>query len=42
MSSRLGHASPEITVRVYAHAMKEEETDLSFLGEIAIFFDIYG
>jgi len=31
VSSQLGHASPEITLRVYAHAMKEEETDLSFL-----------
>ncbi|MFP6579315.1 MAG: hypothetical protein VCC02_05870 [Myxococcota bacterium] len=23
--------NPELTLRVYAHAMKEEETDLSFL-----------
>ncbi len=31
VSSQLGHASPELTLRVYAHAMREEETDLSFL-----------
>ena len=31
VSGQLGHASPEITLRVYAHAMKEEETDLAFL-----------
>ncbi len=30
-ASQLGHANPELTLRVYAHAMKEEETDLSFL-----------
>ncbi len=28
---RLGHANPELTLRVYAHALREEETDLSFL-----------
>ena len=31
MASQLGHANPELTLRVYAHAMREEETDLSFL-----------
>jgi integrase len=31
VSNQLGHASPETTLRVYAHALSEEETDLSFL-----------
>ncbi len=31
VASQLGHASPELTLRVYAHAMREEEADLSFL-----------
>ncbi|MAJ61817.1 MAG: hypothetical protein CBC48_18960 [bacterium TMED88] len=31
VASQLGHASPEFTLRVYAHALREEETDLSFL-----------
>ncbi len=31
VASQLGHANPELTLRVYAHAMREEETDLSFL-----------
>ncbi len=31
VSSQLGHASPELTLRVYAHVMREEESDLSFL-----------
>jgi len=26
----LGHADPALTLRVYAHALREEETDLSF------------
>ena len=26
----LGHADPSLTLRVYAHAMPSEETDLSF------------
>jgi site-specific recombinase XerD len=26
----LGHADPALTLRVYAHAMREEETDLRF------------
>jgi len=26
----LGHADPALTLRVYAHAMRDEETDLSF------------
>jgi hypothetical protein len=26
-----GHADPAFTLRVYAHAMREEESDLSFL-----------
>jgi integrase len=28
---QLGHANPELTLRVYAHALREEETDLGFL-----------
>ena len=31
VASQLGHANPELTLRVYAHALREEETDLSFL-----------
>ena len=31
VASQLGHANPELTLRVYAHAMRKEETDLSFL-----------
>jgi len=31
VAHQLGHASPELTLRVYAHAMRSEETDLSFL-----------
>ena len=31
MQSQLGHKNPEVTLRVYAHALREEETDLSFL-----------
>ena len=31
MASQLGHANPELTLRVYAHALREEEADLSFL-----------
>ena len=27
----MGHGSPEFTLRVYAHALREEEEDLSFL-----------
>jgi hypothetical protein len=27
---RLGHADPALTLRVYAHAMRGDETDLSF------------
>ncbi len=27
----LGHADPALTLRVYAHALREEENDLSFL-----------
>ena len=26
----LGHADPAFTLRVYAHAMRDEESDLSF------------
>ncbi len=26
----MGHADPALTLRVYAHAMRNEETDLSF------------
>ena len=31
VASRLGHTNRELTLRVYAHALREEETDLSFL-----------
>jgi len=31
VAEQLGHASPELTLRVYAHVLREEETDLSFL-----------
>ena len=31
VAEQLGHANPEMTLRVYAHAMREEESDLSFL-----------
>jgi len=31
VASQLGHANAELTLRVYAHALREEETDLSFL-----------
>lgn len=30
VADQLGHADPALTMRVYAHAMREEETDLSF------------
>jgi hypothetical protein len=29
--AQLGHSNPELTLRVYAHALREEEGDLSFL-----------
>ncbi len=31
MASQLGHARPDLTLRVYAHALREEEVDLSLL-----------
>ncbi|MEE9606448.1 MAG: tyrosine-type recombinase/integrase [Myxococcota bacterium] len=31
VASQLGHSNPELTLRVYTHALREEETDLSFL-----------
>ena len=31
VASQLGHANPELTLRNYAHALREEESDLSFL-----------
>ena len=31
VASQLGHANPELTLRVYAHALREEEADLGFL-----------
>jgi len=34
VASQLGHADPAFTLRVYAHAMRSEETDLGFLDEI--------
>ncbi len=30
VGDQLGHSDPALTLRVYAHAMREEETDLSF------------
>ena len=30
VADQLGHADPALTMRVYAHAMREEESDLSF------------
>ena len=30
VSDQLGHADPAFTLRVYAHAMRDEESDLSF------------
>ena len=30
VSDQLGHADPAFTLRVYAHALREEETDLAF------------
>ena len=30
VADQLGHADPVLTLRVYAHAMREEELDLSF------------
>ena len=29
-ADQLGHSDPALTLRVYAHAMRNEETDLSF------------
>ena len=31
VAGQLGHSTAELTLRVYAHALREEETDLSFL-----------
>ncbi len=31
VAQQLDHANPELTLRVYAHELREEETDLSFL-----------
>jgi hypothetical protein len=30
VADQLGHADPALTLRTYAHAMKNEESDLSF------------
>jgi hypothetical protein len=30
VADELGHSDPALTLRVYAHAMCEEKTDLSF------------
>ena len=30
LSDQIGHADPALTLRVYAHALREEESDLSF------------
>jgi len=37
VADQLGHADPALTLRVYAHAIPDEETDLSFLN-----FDVPG
>ena len=31
VADQLGHSNPELTLRVYAHALREEEQDLGFL-----------
>jgi integrase len=31
VASQRGHSDPALTLRVYSHALREEETDLSFL-----------
>ena len=31
VAPQLGHTNPELTLRVYAHALREEETDRGFL-----------
>jgi len=31
VAAQLGHSNQELTLRVYAHALREEESDLSFL-----------
>ncbi|MCH7869940.1 MAG: tyrosine-type recombinase/integrase [Myxococcales bacterium] len=31
ISNQLGHANPEVTLRIYAHQIPEEDNDLSFL-----------
>ena len=31
VSNQLGHANPEVTLRIYAHLIPEEDNDLSFL-----------
>ncbi len=30
VADQLGHAKPALTLEVYAHAMRDDETDLSF------------
>ena len=30
VADQLGHSSPTLTLRTYAHALREEEVDLSF------------
>ena len=35
VADQLGHADPALTMRVYAHALREEETDLSFADFVA-------
>ncbi len=30
VADQLGHADPALTLRVYAHAIQDEESDLSF------------
>ena len=32
VADQLGHSSPMVTLRTYAHALKEEEADLGFVN----------
>ena len=36
VADQLGHRDPTITLRTYAHAIREAETDLSFLPSVAV------
>ena len=36
VAAQLGHADPALTLRVYAHAIRDEETDVSFADFVAL------